>query len=150
MVTYSEIRSQMMSRAGMTRPESCTDRLGTQERFELLLVAIATNHSVTPSDGQMLGSSPDEVALVEFAAQSGLQLLSRSPHEVRLLRNGAERVYELLHTFPFTAATRRMGVVVRDAATGRAFAFVKGADTAIGPLLAGHHEWMGEWVGQFS
>lgn len=39
--------------------------------------------------------------------------------------------YEILQDFPFTSASKRMGIVIRHRATGRLFFYLKGADTVM-------------------
>ena len=89
-----------------------------------LLLAIALCHTVVPSapDGgagaasavHYQGSSPDEVALVQGAAELGCALAYRRAEllGVRGVDNGV-REYEVLHVLQFTSERKRMSVIYR-------------------------------------
>ena len=101
--------------------------------------AIALCHNVTPSvdtetgEFQYQASSPDEIALVKFTEKVGVQLYQRDLHTI-MLRTGADgsgkEEYEILRVFPFSSATKRMGIVVRNS-SGNIMFFMKGADVVM-------------------
>jgi magnesium-transporting ATPase (P-type) len=64
--------------------------------------------------GHFQGASPDELALVQFAARCGIVLVSRTPKSVTLREpSGMLREYEVLHEMPFSSELKRMGVLLR-------------------------------------
>lgn len=59
-------------------------------------------------------SSPDEIALVQFAESLGMILEERDDRLVKIRdTNGHVQEYEILENFPFSSETKRMGIVVR-------------------------------------
>jgi phospholipid-translocating ATPase len=77
-------------------------------------------------------SSPDEIALVKIAESVNLELIERSVKEV-VVKNpmGAREVFAILQVFPFTSASKRMGIIVRHCATNRIIFYLKGADSVM-------------------
>ena len=79
--------------------------------------AIALCHNVTPlqeSDSKVFqASSPDEIALVEWAESVGISLTERDINQMILSSNGKTQKYEILHIFPFTSERKRMGIITR-------------------------------------
>uniref|UniRef100_A0A1I8HTG6 Phospholipid-transporting ATPase n=1 Tax=Macrostomum lignano TaxID=282301 RepID=A0A1I8HTG6_9PLAT len=142
-------------------PDSVT-RLGADlaARTAEAVRAVALCHNVTPvydeagadSGGAPAyqASSPDEVALVSWTAEVGLALVHRDQTSMRLRTPaGAELAYTVLHLFPFSSETKRMGIVVRDEATGDIAFYAKGADTVIGALVQ-PVDWLEEEVGNLA
>lgn len=74
--------------------------------------------------------SPDEVALVETAANNGYVLIRRSNDELVLKIDGKEFTYKLLAIMEFTSSRRRMSSVI-ETPEGRIFILTKGADIII-------------------
>lgn len=75
-------------------------------------------HNVTPvfdDDGKrsFQASSPDEIALVEFAERVGMKLVKRTNEEI-LITTAAnlEENYKILYEFPFSSERKRMGIVL--------------------------------------
>lgn len=103
--------------------------------------AIALCHNVTPvldpetGDSTYQASSPDEVALVKFTESVGVVLKKRDLHTITLNENGIEKSYEVLHLFPFSSATKRMGIVVRDE-SGKITFMMKGADVVMLKIIS--------------
>jgi len=143
-------------------------RLGHGERVGAAVEALALCHNVTPvyeieqgeADGRteadqgMQGnagvtyqaSSPDEVALVEWAGAMGLSLAARTLNEITLTApQGTTLAYDILQVFPFTSETKRMGIIVRDKATGEILFFMKGADTVMSSIVQ-YNDWLVEEV----
>jgi phospholipid-translocating ATPase len=97
---------------------------------------MAVCHNVTPVEDagqrQYQASSPDEVALVKFADQLHYKLLFRDQAILRVQTPlGEEDPYEILLLFPFTPASKRMGIIVKHQKTQRIIYFLKGAEQAI-------------------
>jgi len=83
------------------------------------------------------GSSQDELVMLEVAHKSlYFSLAARDQDTLTLKDNqsGSLKVFTVLKRFEFTSERRMMSVVVRDE-NGSIFAFVKGADSVIEPLL---------------
>lgn len=110
-----------------------------------LCEALSLCHSVTPVvDDDVVtyqASSPDEVAIVNFAERVGLALLQRDRFKMTIGTSAGKCVYRLLHVFPFNSDTKRMGVLVaREDENGQAdnseiCLFMKGADTVMRSIL---------------
>lgn len=125
------------------------------------VLAIALAHNVTPitdesGDGEVMSersyqaASPDEVALVEFAARVGVELVKRTQDEVVLRsRNGQEFVFEILVEFPFTPASKRMGIIVRCKSNGKILFLAKGADSVMGGMVK-VNDWLDEESGNMA
>ena len=98
--------------------------------------AIALCHNVTPvldsatGEASYQASSPDEVALVKFTESVGVALKKRDLHTMILNENGTEKSYDILQVFPFSSATKRMGIIVRKE-TGEITFLLKGADAVM-------------------
>jgi phospholipid-transporting ATPase len=75
-------------------------------------------------------SSPDERALVCFAAAYGYRFVARDLSSLTVYQRGSRRRWELLHTLEFTSDRKRQSVVVRDD-SGDIFLYCKGADNVI-------------------
>jgi phospholipid-translocating ATPase len=90
-------------------------------------------------------SSPDEVALVEFTESVGMKLVERDLHEMTILiNNEVTESYEILEMFPFSSATKRMGIVLKNG-KGEITFLIKGADVVMERLVKkDKSEWMGE------
>jgi len=81
-------------------------------------------------------SSPDEVALVQFAESLGYLLVSRDIRQITIKNlAGGEEKFTILENFPFSSERKRMGIVLKDDATGTILFYLKGADTIIMPRL---------------
>lgn len=96
-------------------------------------------------DGKIIynSSSPDEVALINFAKQEGKDLLGEEKRMIRVAeraesgsRNSTKVVeYEKLAVLEFNSERKRMSVIIRDPMTKRIELLTKGADSTIEPLL---------------
>lgn len=95
-------------------------------------------------------SSPDEVALVKFTESINLTLVYRDVSTIKL-RNpqGEIEEYEVLNIFPFTSETKRMGIVVRERATGTITFYMKGADVVMAKIVQ-YNDWLEEECGNMA
>lgn len=92
-------------------------------------------------------SSPDEISLVHMAAALNLTLRGRTKEHVLLQTPlGTMERYRILYTFPFTSASKRMGIVLQDEETGQATLYMKGADSVMLSLAVGETIWVSEQV----
>ncbi|VDK37985.1 unnamed protein product [Taenia asiatica] len=145
------------------------------ERLVEAVLAIAICHNVTPmsdDDGKVetasagaseggdynafvqpvgyQASSPDEVALVTWTASVGITLIHRDQQMMALrLPNGATVAYDILQLFPFTSEAKRMGIVVRERASGAIHFYLKGADTVMASLVQ-YTPWMEDEAGNLA
>jgi phospholipid-translocating ATPase len=102
--------------------------------------ALALCHNVTPTYPnpdeptavEYQASSPDEVALVKFAASQSMTLKHRDQARI-VIENAAGDLeeYHILANFPFSSDTKRMGIVMRHVATQRLVFYLKGAETVM-------------------
>lgn len=82
---------------------------------------------------KLQASSPDEVALINFAKYSGYEFIFKTDsNEMYLKINGSNYIYKLLHIFEYTSERKRMSVIVRTP-ENKIYLFTKGADSVILP-----------------
>jgi phospholipid-translocating ATPase len=104
---------------------------------------------VTPvinDDGSVTyqASSPDEVAIVKWTASVGLTLTFRDRTRIELRTpTGSTIAYDVLELFPFTSESKRMGIVVRDTASGELSFLQKGADVVMARIVQ-RNDWLEE------
>ncbi|KAF4631337.1 hypothetical protein G7Y89_g6786 [Cudoniella acicularis] len=112
-------------------------------RFFLLSLALChTCFPETRGNGQtgFQAASPDELALVEAAAELGYIVTDRTTHLITLSitppesESSLQEVYEILDVVEFTSKRKRMSIIVRFP-DGRICIFCKGADSVILPRL---------------
>lgn len=79
----------------------------------------------------------DDEALIHAADYFGFRFMGRADQKVRILNKAKDTVEEIdvLQQFSFSTRTQRMGVVIREP-NGRVLLLMKGAETAILPLLS--------------
>ena len=112
---------------------SKTAKRNSEFEFRDLVTAMALCHNVTPiwEEGRKepQGSSPDEVSLVKYAEELGIELMERRVNDL-ILRNAAGETeeYEILQMFPFSSATKRMGIIIQHKDTQRIIFYLKGAE----------------------
>ena len=130
-------------------------------RVRDLVLALALCHNVTPTfeeiDGQKTvtyqASSPDEIAIVEFAETVGLCLAQRDREKIVLQSSHSDRTIlkaEILELFPFTSDSKRMGIILRvnfeqdfDLPDKEIWFFQKGADTVMSSIVSSN-DWLDE------
>lgn len=104
-----------------------------------LITALAVCNNVTPvwedQFKKLQASSPDEIALVQFAQKIGLELESRSADYVSLKFDGKVENYKILQNFPFTSASKKMGIILQHESSQKIIFYIKGAEEAIKPTL---------------
>lgn len=100
------------------------------------ITCLAVCHNVTPTVENNVrnfqASSPDEIALVKIAESLGLMLEERTLKEIIIKGPfGDSEHFRILQIFPFTSASKRMGIVLQHVPTSRIIFFMKGADTVM-------------------
>ncbi|KAF8272734.1 aminophospholipid-transporting P-type ATPase [Lactarius quietus] len=118
-------------------------------RVRDVVLSLALCHNVTPvsnDDGSVTyqASSPDEVAIVKWTSSIGLTLTFRDRTRIELRTpTGSTIAYDVLELFPFTSESKRMGIVVRDTATGELSFLQKGADVVMARIVQ-RNDWLEE------
>lgn len=101
---------------------------------------------VTNDDGSVTyqASSPDEVAIVKWTESVGVTLTFRDRGRMELRTpSGSTLAYDVLEIFPFTSESKRMGIVVRDTASGELSFLQKGADVVMARIVQ-RNDWLEE------
>ena len=77
-------------------------------------------------------SSPDEVALVNFAVKLKMRLYARNDREIKI-KNASDTLeeYDVLANFPFSSDTKRMGILLKNRKHGHIIFYLKGAENVI-------------------
>ncbi|XP_055075905.1 probable phospholipid-transporting ATPase IIB isoform X2 [Misgurnus anguillicaudatus] len=95
-------------------------------------------------------SSPDEVALVRWTESIGLTLVNRDLTSLQLKTPAGQILtYFILQIFPFTSESKRMGIIVREEATGDITFYMKGADVAMASIVQ-YNDWLEEECGNMA
>lgn len=156
------VRNREKNKLGLTEMDR-KKKGHTEECVYNAILALGLCHTVTPitndaGSWDLQAASPDEVALVKFAADCGIKLLSRDDHEITvqlptknpdlaldfagvdtdqtgssdaLRGSGARMTFDVIACFPFTSQSKRMGIFVRDRQTGELTYYLKGADVVM-------------------
>mmetsp|Transcript_17647 Transcript_17647/g.17620 ORF Transcript_17647/g.17620 Transcript_17647/m.17620 type:complete len:814 (-) Transcript_17647:47-2488(-) len=103
------------------------------ENIKKMVKALALCHNVSPvtEAGETIyqASSPDEIALVKFAKDSGLNLSLRGQDYIQLtLSKGVTERYSILRIFPFSSARKRMGILLQHPSSTDVLFYLKGAE----------------------
>lgn len=130
-------------------------RRDISSRVRDIVTALAVCHNVTPvteDNGSITyqASSPDEVAIVRWTESVGLTLVFRDINNIHI-RNAQGEVFEfeVLQVFPFTSETKRMGIILRDLATGEITFYEKGADVVMAKIVQ-YNDWLEEECGNMA
>jgi len=110
-----------------------------KEALVKCLIFLATCHTIVidARKGAYSASSPDELALVNFAKQMGYKFLERDADDNLILETpgGQRQKYKLLDVCEFTSTRKRMSCIFRTP-TGEITIMCKGADSVIYSLLS--------------
>jgi len=77
------------------------------------------------------GPSPDEVALVEYAAAMGFKCTKSEKESIQMQYQNALTDYEVFRTMEFNSDRKRMSVLLKDKLDGQYKLLIKGADSII-------------------
>ena len=106
----------------------------------MILVFMALCHTIIidGKTGKFNASSPDELALVNFAKQYNYEFVGRDGDDICTVKqNGQERNYKLLNICEFTSTRKRQSVIIREMdGNKRILLFSKGADAIMKDLLS--------------
>ncbi|KJE92835.1 E1-E2 ATPase [Capsaspora owczarzaki ATCC 30864] len=148
----SASRARQSVSKGARRRQSRLPALGKQALpvDSNVSAALKSMHASLPALAYQ-ASSPDEVALVKWAASVGLALTHRDSSSIELtsLYRGAKLRFAVLQVFPFTSETKRMGIIVRDLQTNQLYFYMKGADAVMSKLVQYNH-WLDEECGNMA
>ncbi|XP_076991298.1 putative phospholipid-transporting ATPase IIB isoform X3 [Tamandua tetradactyla] len=177
--SYSQMHSQASGSNTSSIPPRKTQssahkvRKSVSSRIHEAVKAVALCHNVTPVYEGRAGvsgasdhaeadqdfsdesrtyqaSSPDEVALVQWTQSAGLTLVSRDLASMQLRTpSGQVLTYCVLQMFPFTSESKRMGVIVKDESTAEITLYMKGADSAMAPIVQ-YNDWLEEECGNMA
>jgi phospholipid-translocating P-type ATPase (flippase) len=110
----------------------------TPEQLKLFLTHMAISNTITPieeKNGETVyqSSSPDELALCNFARSMGFELVSRNPTRVRIstFGRGTDTVHEFRHlaTLGFNSKRKRVSMIYEFG--DRIYVMMKGADSSV-------------------
>lgn len=107
-------------------------------RFLLHIAICHEDMMVDPDSGQYHGSSPDEKALVNAAAQFKFKFIGTEFDVMSVHDEVSDEMYKfkVLHTCSFSSARKRMSIVVKEMqGEERILLLCKGADSVILRLL---------------
>ena len=152
--SMDEVRMQLHSALEQKDSKRIRHWRDMSARVHDVVLALGLCHNVTPiqnEDGSVTyqASSPDEVALVNWTESVGMQLVARDQHFITLATELGRFSFEILEVFPFTSERKRMGIVVRDQATGDVTFYLKGADVVMSPVVT-HNDWLDEECGNMA
>lgn len=99
---------------------------------------ICEEDKVQKGETKYTASSPDELALVNFAKFCGYEFCGIDQQNCINIKvpNGQILRYELLHELEFNSTRKRMSVIVRDLQTNNIVLYTKGADSIIEKRMA--------------
>jgi len=90
------------------------------------------------------------VAIVKWTESVGLTLVFRDISNIHIRNSSGDTFeFEVLQLFPFTSETKRMGIIVRDLATGEITFFEKGADVVMAKIVQ-YNDWLEEECGNMA
>ena len=107
-----------------------------RERSKIIrdvITAMVLCNNVTPTENGYQASSPDEIALVEFAKKNlNMELTHRSDKTIEL-KDAAENIenFDILANFPFSSETKRMGIILKNKKYGHIIFYLKGAENVM-------------------
>ena len=118
-----------------TSPINKVHKKKRRERSKIIrdvITSMVLCNNVTPTENGYQASSPDEVALVQFAESLNMVLTHRSDKEIQI-KDAAENVenFEILANFPFSSETKRMGIVLKNKKYGHIIFYLKGAENVM-------------------
>ncbi|TRY88260.1 hypothetical protein DNTS_022639 [Danionella cerebrum] len=141
-------------------------RKSVSSRIHEAVKAIALCHNVTPVyESRVNGASTEQEGTEAdqdfsddnrtYQASSpdesvGLTLVNRDLTSLQLKTPaGHILTYYILQIFPFTSESKRMGIIVREEATGDIMFYMKGADVAMASIVQ-YNDWLEEECGNMA
>ena len=97
-----------------------------------VITAMVLCNNVTPTDNGYQASSPDEIALVQFAASLKMVLSHRTDKTIKIKEPTDKfEEFEILANFPFSSETKRMGIILKNKKYGHIIYYLKGAENVM-------------------
>lgn len=91
-----------------------------------------------------------QIALVKWTEDVGLAVIKRDLTSLQLRTSTGDLLnYTILQMFPFTSETKRMGIIVKDIATGDITFYLKGADVVMSSIVQ-YTDWLEEECGNMA
>jgi len=83
-------------------------------------------------------SSPDELALVNYARYCGYEFQGKDEMNILRVKNPKNEIreFELLHTLEFNSTRKRMSIILKDLSTNELILLTKGADSVLQTRLS--------------
>ena len=129
--SFADLRMRLTQVANNSDKNSAKDLMLKESVVALIL---CNNVSPTFVNGQRMlqASSPDEVALVNFAESLGYSMQDRKTNSI-LIRMPAGEIqqFDILENFAFSSERKRMGILVRHRESQQLIFYLKGADSAL-------------------
>lgn len=95
-------------------------------------------------------SSPDEVALTTFSDTVDLSLIQRDQKSMKIRTpTGNEIEFDILLIFPFTSASKRMGIFIQEKISKKIIFFMKGADVVMSKCIV-QSDWLMDEVDELA
>ena len=106
-----------------------------RERSKLIrdcITSMVLCNNVTPTDNGYQASSPDEIALVQFAESLKMVLTHRTDKNIQL-KDAVDNIedFDILANFPFSSDTKRMGIILRNKKYKHIIFYLKGAENVM-------------------
>ena len=106
-----------------------------RERSKLIrdcITSMVLCNNVTPTDNGYQASSPDEIALVQFAESLKMVLTHRTDKNIQL-KDAVDNIedFDILANFPFSSETKRMGIILRNKKYKHIIFYLKGAENVM-------------------
>lgn len=109
----------------------------------VLNLILCNNVSPTINNGERMlqASSPDEVALVNFAESLEFLMMKRTTDTLEIqLPNNSIATYKVLENFPFSSERKRMGIILKNLQTHEIIFYIKGADSVMENIINHEHK----------
>lgn len=91
-----------------------------------------------------------QIALVKWTEDVGLAVIKRDLTSLQLRTSAGDILnYTILQMFPFTSETKRMGIIVKDVASGDITFYLKGADVVMSSIVQ-YTDWLEEECGNMA
>jgi len=91
-----------------------------------------------------------QIALVKWTEDVGLAVIKRDLTSLKLRTSAGDILnYTILQMFPFTSETKRMGIIVKDVASGDITFYLKGADVVMSSIVQ-YTDWLEEECGNMA
>ena len=106
-------------------------KITKDEQVDEILLFLSLCHSILVHGGRYNASSPDELALVNFAKKCGYEFIGKNENnEMTIRKTGKEATFTLKYILEFNSNRKRMSVIIKDQ-NNKYWLYCKGADSVI-------------------